>query len=596
MEVGILSALVGFGWLYNEKKNKMNPVNNVLDAEVLVPSGDNIYNSEHYNHVDEEVRTLVKDNFEESHDGESKVINNQKLDRIGSNINQPLMKEIQEKNKIEELKEDLSNLTYSTALGRYISKNDFLKNDHGIGASPYFKGSAPTIENFESSRTLAMHQGGNENEFHKSKTETTNFFPLEHQQVFGNTFGEGIGDPNRYDSGILKRNQLPFTQERVPHIDSKSDTNRRIGEMIAESTNIDKLRSENNPKLTYKSRVQSGKALNEDRGKIGIMNKYDPETFYENSPDRLFKTTGAFLENTQREETIMKDTNRSIFNKGMIGPVAPTIFEGPEKRASVRKPLKNQLCNDTIRNMGSENPSISTDIQQDSFYANPNERDVTTLRNHQSNLKGGLDALTMGIQDSIKKTKKQTTLSSKQNGFMDNGIETLTMGIQDNLRKTKKQTTINNKHNGNLIGDYQKNPSGYEPPEITTKDTLMFNYTGSAGGFVKGDTEKENYNNAETNPTKEIIAQGREPTLNNVKLVNGRESTNIEINKLDYDYINHRKNSVQKVYQTKEGNIGDVTTMKDKLEDKKLANRIDPIILNPFKDNPYTQSLESFAY
>ena len=36
--------------------------------------------------------------------------------------------------------------------------------------------------------------------------------------------------------------------------------------------------------------------------------------------------------------------------------------------------------------------------------------------------------------------------------------------------------------------------------------------------------------------------------------------------------------------------------MKDKLEDKKLANRIDPIILNPFKDNPYTQSLESFAY
>ena len=592
MEVGILSALVGFGWLYNEKNKEKNPVNNVVDANISVPNGDNIYNSEHYNHVDEEVRELAKKNFEESHKEETNVINNQKMDRIGSDLNRPL----NENNKIEELKEDLSNLTYSTATGSYISKDDFLKNDQGVGQMPFFKGSAPTLENFESSRTLATHQGGNENEFYREKRETTNFFPLEQQQVFGNTFGEGMGDPNRYDTGILKTNQLPFTQERIQHIDTKSDMNRKIGEMIAESTNIDKLRSESNPKLTYKSKVISGKAMNEERGKMGIMNKYDPETFYENSPDRLFKTTGAFLEKTQREETIMKDTNRSFFNKGMLGPAAPTLFEGQEKRASVRKPLKNQLCTDNERNLGSEVPSISTGVQQDSYYAMPNERDTTTLRNHQSNVVGDINALTLGIQDSVKKTKKQTTLSAKHNGFMDNSNELNTIGIQDEVRKTKKQTTINNKHNGNLIGDYQKNPSGYEPPEVTTKDTLMFNYTGGAGGFMKGDTNKDNYNNAETNPTKEIIAQGREPTLNNVKLANGKDSMNITIDKLDYDYTNHRKNAVGKVYQNKEADIGEITTMKDKLEDTKLAIRTDPSILNPFRNNPYTQSLESFAY
>tara|TARA_B100000686_G_C16805804_1_gene990257 strand:+ start:11167 stop:12957 length:1791 start_codon:yes stop_codon:yes gene_type:complete len=596
MEVGILSALVGFGWLYNEKNKNNNPINNVLDSNIAIPNGDNIYNSEHYNVVDEEIRTLAKDNFEASHEEDSGVINHQKLDRIGSNLNQPLNESLESKSKMEGLKEDLSKLTYSTAAGGYIPKSEFLKNDHGIGVSPYFKGSAPTIENFESSRTLATHQGGNENEFYQEKKEMTNFFPLEQQQVFGNTFGEGIGDPNRYDTGILKTNQLPFTQERIQHIDTKSDMNRKIGEMIAESTNIDKLRSEDNPKLTYKSKVLSGKAINESRGKIGEVNKNDPETFYENRPERWLRTTGAFLEKTQREETIMKDTNRAFFNKGMLGPAAPTIFEGQEKRAKVRKPLKNQLCNDTVRNLGSENPLVSTDIQQESYYARPNERDVTTLRNYQSNLKGGIDALTLGIQDPIKKTKKQTTLTPKQNGFMDNGIETMTLGIQDNIRKTKKQTTINNKHNGNLIGDYQKNPSGYEPPEITTKDTLMFNYTGSAGGFMKGNTSKDNYNNAETNPTKEIIAQGREPTLNNVKLANGKESTNIVINKLDYDYMNHYQSGVEKIYQPKEATIGDVTTMKDKLNDERLAIRIDPILLNPFRENPYTQSLESFAY
>ena len=31
--------------------------------------------------------------------------------------------------------------------------------------------------------------------------------------------------------------------------------------------------------------------------------------------------------------------------------------------------------------------------------------------------------------------------------------------------------------------------------------------------------------------------------------------------------------------------------MKDRLEDNSIANRIDPNLLNPFKTNPYTQSL-----
>ena len=39
-----------------------------------------------------------------------------------------------------------------------------------------------------------------------------------------------------------------------------------------------------------------------------------------------------------------------------------------------------------------------------------------------------------------------------------------------------------------------------------------------------------------------------------------------------------------------------VTTMKDRLEDSNIANRLDPNMLDPFKKNPYTQSLSSFAY
>ena len=35
----------------------------------------------------------------------------------------------------------------------------------------------------------------------------------------------------------------------------------------------------------------------------------------------------------------------------------------------------------------------------------------------------------------------------------------------------------------------------------------------------------------------------------------------------------------------------EITTMKDRLEDTSIATRIDPSLLNPFRNNPYTQSL-----
>ncbi len=594
MEVAILSGLVGLGYLFNEGNKNNDPINTNVSNQASTPNGDNIYNSEHYNEVDKVIRTLAENNFESSHEEGTNIINNQKMDRIGSDLyNPPLNKT----NELEELKENFDNYVFSNASGSYISNDNFQKNDQGYGTTPFFSGSAPTNEGLENSRVLSAHQGGNEAEFHRSKRETTSFFPLEKQQVFGNTFGEGMGDPARYQTGNLRTNQLPFTQERVQHIDTKSDMNQDIGRIIASKTNVDMLRAESNPKLTHKGKIISGKNLTESRGQEGKFFQHSPDRFYENPSDKWLVTTGAVTEKTQRPLHVMPDTNRSVINHQPLGAAAPTSYEGQEKRASVRKPMKNQLGTDTIRNAGVETPAIGTEMHKEGYRALPNERDVTTLRNHQSNLRGGYDARTMDLQDTLKKTVKQTTLIPKNNGNMDNVILNTTMGLQDDLKKTKKQTTIDSKNNGYITGGFQKNPAGYEEPETTTKDTTLFDYMGGAGGEYKGEMEKQNYINAETNPTKEIIAQGRAPTLNNVKLANGMDTVNMEINKLDHDYMNHRLNSVDKVYQTPTNDSqGETTTMKDRLEDNKIAVRIDPSLLNPFRNNPYSQSLESYAY
>ena len=86
------------------------------------------------------------------------------------------------------------------------------------------------------------------------------------------------------------------------------------------------------------------------------------------------------------------------------------------------------------------------------------------------------------------------------------------------------------------------------------------------------------------------------PTLNNTKVVNGGEHMNVEIKKIDSDYMNQSENKLGKVYSTsRDKGSYELTTMKNKLEDTEmLSDRIDKDLLNPFKNNPYTQSLSSF--
>ena len=391
-------------------------------------------------------------------------------------------------------------------------------------------------------------------------------------------------------------NELPFEQERVAHIDVKSTLNGDINRAIAEKTNIDVLRSKQNPKLTYNGRILKGRSINEERGELGEVFQHNPDTFYKNNPNKWFVTTGSYLKKSERPEEIIKDTFRSKFNKSQFTPAAPVSTEAHSKRPSYRKPLKLQLGTDTVRNHGG-NIFGNSDIQKEGYRNVPNERDVTTLRRYDSNLTTEVNSATVSIQDSIKNTIKETTQHSKNNGNINNTVINHKQGPLDDVKITKKQTTIDSKNNGYIKGGLDHPTQGYESPENTIKDSTLFSYSGIGGGSILGNTNKNNFNNAETNPTKEIIAQGRSPTINNTKITNGMDTVNIDIKKLDNDYINHRENGQEKIYQEipTENNC-EITTMKNRLDDYSISDRIDPNLLNPFRNNPYTKPLDSFAY
>ena len=578
MEAAVLLGLVAAGYFKNKGDSGDNPILSNVNSDVKMSNGNNVYDSgNYYQETKKEVSDLVEKNFNESNNYKSNVINDKNLDRE-LNI------------------EGFQELVYSNNSGESISSEDFLRNDQGISTQPYFK-KAPNPIDFNDTRGLDRHQG--DNRLKESKVEIGQMFPLEkNNNVFGNQFGEYIGDKSRYLESRVKTNELPFEQERISHIDTKSGVNREIKQMIADKTNIDNLRTKTNQQQTYEGRVVSGKSVNENRGNMGEFRQYDPDKFYENNPDRYFTTTGAFLKERGKPEHILKDTYRSSLNKQEFGGASANYTKG-EKRSKYRKPLKIQLQNDTNRNVGADQFSGDADFSRKGYRSLPNEREVTSERTYEGNLGTQVSNHTVGLLDDIKGTIKETTINSANNGYMGNTTVNTTQGIQDNVRTTKKQTTIDSANNGYMSGGFNKLTMGHEDQSVTVKESTLSGYTGGAGsqGYA-GDMLKDNYMNAETNPNKEVIAQGRMPTLSNTKVVNGGEHMNMEIKKIDSDYMNQSENKLSRVYSTNidASNI-ELTTMKNKLEDSELmSDRIDKDLLNPFKNNPYTQSLSSFAY
>ena len=94
--------------------------------------------------------------------------------------------------------------------GRELDKKDFLINDQGIKIEPFFNSSPPNI-NYDDNQTLTNHQGGS-HAFRPQKREIGQFFELEkdYGNVFGNQFGEYIGDKSRYVDSRVKNNELPL--------------------------------------------------------------------------------------------------------------------------------------------------------------------------------------------------------------------------------------------------------------------------------------------------------------------------------------------------------------------------------------------------
>lgn len=419
-----------------------------------------------------------------------------------------------------------------SASGAPIAKDEFLVNDQGIKVEPFFSGAGPANINFEENRGLLNHQGGPQ-AFKAPKKELGQFFPLEktYGNVYGNQFEGANADQSRYIQGEMRTNELPFQQEKTPPIDSRSSINRDVGLIHAERNTTENRRTLNNQKESFGGVILGGEGISK-REEQGEVFKHLPDQDYLQTADRWLVTTGATEAALIRPEEILPETNRQYFNKGEFGPAAPTAFETSESRPMVKRSTNQQLKSDTMRNATMEGKAIDDDHDVTSYFMYPNERET-----------------------------------SVDNYFVDNPTpvhQAETTRLQDNMKPTVKETT-------------------------------NFSYTGDGGSLVPADMASDEYLRADLNMNKELIAQGRSPTPQSVKLTNGMDTLNMTIDKIENDYFNHHISNMDKIYQEiPQDNTCQLTTEKVPLNNKRLSDRLDPQNLDPFRENPYTHSLASF--
>ena len=553
MEAVVLLGVLGVGYLLNNSNSDItDTTNNNNNSNIELPGKDS-YSTGYFKDSDKEYKKKLFDSYEKSKIPGANIVNFQ---NIGDYLNSPTTDE-----------SDNEKFLYSSSTGAKILKENFLVNDQGIKLSPYFKKAPANINHSEANVQLRRHQGNSE--FKTKKTEQPSFFQPFKQEVFGNQF-DGDELKSKYVTSKINNNVLPFEQTLVAPMDDKGSVIGDINRQFYEKSKTENIRTLNNQKESYGGRVLSGNK-HAKRGKVGQVFEHTPMNDYFNSADKWLTTTGAYTADMSRPEQIMPNTNRQFFNKQELGPATGIDHESQTNRPKFALSSKQTFSADTVRNAGTSVGQMNNDTVKDSIMIYPNERDVTTLRTYDSNLKPGYDKNTLGIQDDVKNTKKQTTINPANNGYLA-GTDLPTERLYDSVKNTKKQNT-----------------------------TYDENYVGVGGTTVSQPINEEQYKNAETNATKEIIAQGRYPVPEGDKYYNSKETYNIEIKKNEQDYFNHRQTHHDRgnpEYLAK--NTCNFTQFKNKLNDTSIGSmdggRLDPNLLTPFKDNPYTQSLSSFVY
>ena len=476
IEYCFVAGLIGLGIIMNKNGKQDRKSKTEINGKYNL---NNVYNSNISNQAMQFEKELVEKKYNESKNPDTTNI-------IPNNYNQKI---------INEPKVEKPDVIVSKLSGAPINRQNFTHNN----MVPFFGSNIKQNMSDNSNSTIMEKFTGN-GDGYQNKKEVTRMFKLEKKMSNVNGFKNNLdNDILRYDAGKIRNNELPIEQIKVgPGINNKYGESGVGGfhqldvqELMRPKT-VDEVRTVNNPKLTFKGRIIAGKKEIKRAMDINLQ-KNRPETFYKNSPDRYFKTTGAVIRPKLREKCYAKPTRKQK-QRAYAGGAGPAVNKKPVKIGLYRKSHKNNYLTDGPRNIGAggkwDNQKDNADYGKKSINLPSNERESTQKRTHLSNLVSAFKSLTAPISDIVKTTRKENFIGNPRpsgNVSMPIPEKITAYDPNDVARTTIKETQIHNERSG-AVGGHTKLQT-YDPNDVartTIKETQIDNErSGNVGGHTK---------------------------------------------------------------------------------------------------------------
>lgn len=522
------------------------------------------------------------------------------------NPNQFTDKYFNNSKEIEKLMNNNQEQQISSLSGNMLSNNEFTHNN----MTPYF-GSRIRGANLDNQHESVLDnmQGSGSQQIRKQEIGTL-FKPEENMQW-------SYGAPNQSDfyqsrmvNSLRKANEKPWDEIQVgPGINKGYECGGSNGfNSGLESRdswmpkNVDELRVNNNPKLTYNLSGHEGPANNyiKERGTIGKVEKYLPEKYYANTPDKWLTTTGIEKAQTARGEHILQNVSRVSTTSEYYGNSSNTFGEAtyaPQNFVpGFRK--EKQTCDLPAPSMLGKNPSTDSDYGIRGYTSLPNNRNIT-CREEVGIVSGIMKAAIAPLLDVLKPTRKDNVIGNARQ--YENPGSTVPSSVVFNPADRTKTTNreiqeskLDNNHN-NLERQQANAYLVSEQQSINNnRDTTNCQYIGNSGG--SGIQSNTRVYEAEYNQRNNVIKTdtiNNRTNMGNTQIFNQVE--NIKIDKRDNDRNNNRL-WVPSTGPTVPTAVTSIDTygqvkMPQSYNFNIETERNTSDILSAFKNNPYTHSL-----
>lgn len=496
---------------------------------------------------------------------------------------------------------------FKSLTGETVQKSDFKHNN----MAPFFGGKIRgSTQNPNVSESVLDNMAGTGSQQIKKQEQSPLFAPQKDIRYANGAPNMSDFYQSRVMPGSKMSNVKLWDEQKVaPGLDAGYTTQGQLGfnsGMAARDKwvdrNVDQLRVATNPKQTFGLANHEGPAYNfikapatqETQGKV---EKYLPDTYFINTPDRWLTTTGLEKGQTARAIQVDRAVNRATTSMEYFGAdsnpdgtkmYTPGSYEQPKRPQLEANPISN--CNA----VGNGSARV-TDYGADGYKNVANNRSTTNTSYFGVN--GFLKAAVAPLMDVLRPSRKENVIGNiNPTGNVQQHVSGLPVyNPADRAPTTMRETTEGKLDMTHLNVEGQKDGAytvTVQQPVEQERDTTSCQYFGD-GGMNSGVALYNAAYNQRNNVNKTYVNR---PNQGGMSLLNGDE--NIHIDKKDSD----RNNNRMWVRNGNAGINGAIPSMETygkinvpQYYDNCInCDRIQPDILNAFKENPYTQSLSSY--